>query len=106
MPIRVYGVGGRFRDTYCLLDPGSGTSLINTSLMEYLGLQGSQRTLRLDNVESSGIPQASTKVSFYVSPRTPAEWSPACFGGWVAARRELVAPVGCGRWKPTFPLIG
>ena len=70
VPIRVHGVGGRFRDTYGLLDPGSETSLISEDLMHYLGLKGPERILRIDNVESSGVPQTSTQVTFDVSSRT------------------------------------
>ena len=66
------GVSGRFRDTYGLLDPGSETSFISEDLMHYLGLKGPERILRIDNVESSGNPQTSTRVSFDVSSRTSA----------------------------------
>ena len=72
VPIRVHGVKGRFRDTYGLLDPGSETSLISENLMNYLGLTGPERTLRIDNVEGTGAPQSSKQVTFDVSSRTSA----------------------------------
>ena len=70
VPVRVHGEGGRFRDTYGLLDPGSETSLISVNLLNFLGLTGTERTLRIDNVECSGTPTTSIQVTFDVSPRT------------------------------------
>ena len=72
VPIRVHGVKGRFRDTYGPVDPGSETSLISENLMNYLGLTGPERTLRIDNVEGTGAPQSSKQVTFDVSSRTSA----------------------------------
>ncbi|XP_043246401.1 uncharacterized protein LOC122393959 [Amphibalanus amphitrite] len=60
--VTIVGKGGKTRKVCALLDPGSQTSLVAEDVVEELGLEGEQQTLRLRNVEGSGSQQRTRRL--------------------------------------------
>ena len=60
--VTIVGKHGKTRNVCALLDPGSQTSLVTEAVVEELGLEGEQQTLRLRNVEGSGSQQRTKKL--------------------------------------------
>ncbi|XP_043201117.1 uncharacterized protein LOC122369981 [Amphibalanus amphitrite] len=62
VPVTVLASGGKEKQVWALLDPGSQTSLVSEEVMTQLNLQGEPQTLRLQNVEGCGRLQNSVKM--------------------------------------------
>ena len=73
VPVRVHGVGGRYRETLALLDPGAQTSLCCSSILDELHLRGESQPLRLNSVEAVGRERKSQRVQLDISPLAKTE---------------------------------
>ena len=73
VPVRVHGVGERYRDTLALLDPGAQTSLCCSSILNELHLGGESQPLRLNSVEAVGRERMSQRVQLDISPLAETE---------------------------------
>ena len=68
VPIRVMGSGGKFADTFALLDSGAQISLCSEDILTELEIDGQAQSLCLDNVEGSGRTRTAKKVSLELRP--------------------------------------
>ncbi|XP_074655643.1 uncharacterized protein LOC141909156 [Tubulanus polymorphus] len=68
VPIRVYGNGERFFDTFAILDPGSQTSLCCREITDRLDVSGEERTLTLNTINGPSSPKTGMLVQLDVVP--------------------------------------